>query len=347
MIKKFFAFTLAMLFVLNTAAFADTKKPKGRKAASQTNRLVALLPASDGVMFLDVQRLLNEALPQVLSSNPQKLNEINEQIDQIKAQTGFDVRQFEQIAVGVTLKQTATAKTAVEPVVLAHGKYNSDALLALAKIALKGKYREEKVGSKAIYIFAAREILAENKSRFTGNSMLKIFDFLLKKMPSEIAVTSLNANTLAIGSIARVRETVEGKARVGADVAALLNRKPNSVMSFAAKTPVGLSQFFQLDDDMLGQSLSSIRQLYGALNLNGENIVGTVSAKSLNAEQAKSLEETLGGMQALIRGFLSSARSDEKQVYARIVEGAKITRVGTEVTIDLQIANTDAALLIK
>ena len=347
MIKKIFAFTLALLFVLNTAAFADTKKPKVRKTANQTNRLVALLPASDGVVFLDVQRLLNEALPQILAANPPKLNEINEQIDQIKARTGFDVRQFEQIAVGVTLKQTAASKTTVEPVILARGKYNSDALLTLAKIALKGKYREEKVGSKAVYIFAAREILTENKSRFTGNSMLKILDFLLKKMPSEIAVTSLNANTLAIGSIARVRETVENKARVGADIALLLNRKPNSIMSFAAKTPVGLSQFFDLDDDALGQSLAAIRQIYGAVNLSGENIVATLSAKSLNAEQGKSLEETLGGMQALIRAFLSSARSDEKQVYARIVEGAKITRVGTEVTIDLQVANTDAALLIK
>lgn len=347
MINKFFAFTLAMLFVLNTAAFADTKKPKARKAASQTNRLVALLPASDGVMFLDVQRLLNEALPQILAANPQKLSEINEHIDQIRAQSGLDVRQFEQIAVGVTFKQTATAKTAVEPIVLAYGKYNSDALLTLAKIALKGKYREEKIGGKAVYIFAAKEILTENKAKFTGNSMLKIFDFLSRKMPSEIAVTSLNANTLAIGSIARVRETVENKARVGADITMLLNRKPNSIMSFAARTPVGMSQFFNLDDDMLGQSLSSIRQIYGAVNLSGENIVATVGAKSLNAEQAKSLEETLGGMQALIRGFLSSARSEEKQVYARMVDSAKITRAGTEITIDLQVANADVGLLIK
>jgi len=347
MIKKIFAFTLAMLFLLNASAFADTKKPRGKKAASQTNRLVALLPASDGVMFLDVQRLLNEALPQILSANPAKLNEINEQIEQLKTQTGFDVRQFEQIAVGVTLKQTTTAKNTVDPVILARGKYNSDALLTLAKIALKGKYREEKVGNKAFYVFAAREILAEHKAKFNGNSMLKIFDFLSKKMPPEIAVTTVDANTLAIGSIARVRETVESKAKVGADVAALLNRKPNSIMSFGANTPVGLQQFFDLDDDMLGQSLSAIRQIYGAVNLSGGNVVAFVGAKSTNAEQAKSLEETLGGMQALVKGFLSSARSDEKKVYARIVESAKITRAGTEVSIDLQIPNTDVGLLIK
>ncbi|MDQ3800124.1 MAG: hypothetical protein M3384_11770, partial [Acidobacteriota bacterium] len=299
------------------------------------------------VMTLDVQRLLNEALPQILSGNPAKLNEINEQIDQIKNQTGFDVRQFEQIAVGVAFRQTASLKNTFDPVVLARGKYNSEALLTLAKIALKGKYREEKAGNKAVYIFAAREILAENKARFTGNSALKIFDILLNKMPSEIAVTTLDARTLAIGSIARVRETVETKAKVGADVATLLNRKPNSIMSFAANTPVGLSQFLRLDEDMLGQSLTSIRQLYGAVTLNAGNVVGFVGAKSTSPEQAKSLEEMLGGVQAIAKSFLGNARGEQKQVYARILDSAKITRAGAEVSIDFQVANADVAVFIK
>ena len=349
MIKKIFAFTLALLFVLgnSSAVFADTKKPKGKKtAASQTNRLVALLPASDGVIFVDMQRLLNDALPQIFAANPARLTEINEHIDQIKMQTGFDVRQFEQIAVGVAFKQSA-AKNTVEPVILARGKYNSDALLTLAKIALKGKYREEKVGGKAVYIFAAREILNEHKAKLAGNSPDKIVDFLLRKMPAEIAVASVDANTLAIGSIARVRETFESKAKIGADLAALVNRKPNSIMSFAAATPNGLKQFLELDDDMLGQSLASIRQLYGTVNVAGGNVLASITAKSINAEQAKSLEETLAGFQELGRGLLKNARGDDKKVYARIVDTAKITRVGTDVSIDLQAANTDVAFIIK
>jgi hypothetical protein len=98
---------------------------------------------------------------------------------------------------------------------------------------------------------------------------------------------------------------------------------------------------------MFGQSLGSIRQLYGTVNVANGNVLATVTNKSTNAEQSKSLEETLSGMQALAKGFLSSARSDEKKVYARIVENAKITRAGTEVSIDLQVANADVAFLIK
>lgn len=348
MIKKFFAFTLALLFVLNTtAAFAgDTKKPKSKKAAVQ-NRLVTLLPASDGVILVDLQRLLNDALPQIFSANPAKLNEINEQIDQIKTQIGLDVRQFEQIAVGVSFKQTAAAKNTVDPVILARGKYNSEALLTLAKIAGKGKYREEKVGSKAIYIFAAKELLAEHKAKITNNSPNKIFDFLSQKLPSEIAVATVDANTLAFGSIARVRETFESKAKIDPNLALLVNRKPNSIMSFAANTPTGLKQFIDLDDDMLGQSMGSIRQLHGAVNVAGGNVMSSVTAKLINAEQAKSLEETLGGLKGLISGILTGARGDDKKVYARIIESAKITRLAADVSIDLQVANADVALLIK
>jgi hypothetical protein len=347
MIKKFFAFTLALLFVLNgTAVFADTKKPKGKKSAGQT-RLVSLLPASDGVVLIDVQRLLNDALPQILSSNPAKLNEINEQIDHLKTQIGFDVRQFEHIAVGIAFKQTANAKNLVDPVILLRGKYNSEALLTLAKIAGKGKYREEKAGNKAFYIFAAKEILAEHKAKITGNMPDKFLDTLMQKLPSELAVATVDGGTLAIGSVARVREMFESKAKIDPSLTALVNRKSSSILSFAASTPTGLKQFINLDDDMLGQSMSAIRLLHGSVDVAGGNVVSSVTAKLINAQQAKSLEETLGGLQGLIKGLLASARGDDKKVYARIIENAKITRLGTDVTVDAQVANADIALLIK
>jgi hypothetical protein len=347
MIKKFFALTLAMLLLLNAAAFADTKKPKGKKTAIQTNRLVALLPASDAAMFVDMQRLLNDALPQILSSDPAKLNEINARIDSIKTQTGFDVRQFQQIAVGINFIPTTTLKNTIDPVVLARGKYDSNAFLTLAKIALKGKYREEKSGSKTIYVFAARDILTEHKSKITGNSPDKFFDFLLKKMPPEISVAAVDANTLAIGSLNRVRDTLESKNRIGADIAALASRKPNSMMSFGANTPTGLRQFLDLDDDVLGQSLASIHQLSGAVNFVEGNAVISLGAKSVNAEQAKALEETLGGLQAFGKSLLSGASGEKKKVYAKMLDGAKITRAGMEVAIDLQVASADLGLLIK
>jgi hypothetical protein len=102
-----------------------------------------------------------------------------------------------------------------------------------------------------------------------------------------------------------------------------------------------------LDDDMLGQSLSAIRQLSGAVNLVEGNAVVSLGAKSVNAEQAKALEETLGGLQAFGKSLLSGTSSDKKKVYAKMLDSAKITRAGTEVAIDLQVPSADLGLLIK
>jgi hypothetical protein len=64
--KLFAIFTLSVL-VLNTAgwAMADTKAKKVADSAA----IVAMLPASDGVVVFDIKTFLGSALPQMLSGN--------------------------------------------------------------------------------------------------------------------------------------------------------------------------------------------------------------------------------------------------------------------------------------
>lgn len=351
MTKKLLVLTLTAIFALNASVFADAKKPRGQKKTaaaaarqiSQQQTLAAALPASDGAIVIEAQRLLNEAMPQILAGNPQKLAEINAEIEEIKTRTGLDMRQFEQIAVGVAFRQ----KT-VDPAILARGKFSAAALLTAAKFAFKDKYREEKIGDKSVYVFSAKEIAARNKPATADSSgQAKTFDFIFNKMPAELAVTVFDANTLAIGSLERVRETLEGKARISAGVLALLKSKPNAAVSFAANTPTGMAQFFNLDDDEFGQSLASIRQIYGAMSVVGANAVVSINAKSVNAARAQALEETLNGLQGLGRGLLGGAKSGDKKVYLALVENLKITRAGAEISLNTQVANSDLAALIK
>ena len=137
--------------------------PAANKSVAQTASLVALLPASDGAVTVNMRRVLSEALPQVLSSNQTMLNKILGEFDKIKNETGLDLRQFEQIAVGVSSKKVSSKDITFEPVVLARGTFNSGALLAVAKVAAKGKYREEKIGGKTAYIFSAKQVVADAK----------------------------------------------------------------------------------------------------------------------------------------------------------------------------------------
>lgn len=341
--NKFSAVFIAFAFVLNGIAFAADKPDDSNK---QINQLAAFLPASDGVLTINITRLLNEAMPQVLVNKPQMLDGINGKIDAIREKTGLDLRQFEQVAVGVATKQISAKEIDLEPAVLLRGKYDAGALVTLAKIASKGKYREEKSGDKTIYIFAPKEIIEQNKPATKDGKGGDAIDRIINRLSKEVAVASFDNKTLAVGTLARVRETLTGKSRIAADVLSLANRQPNAVVNFSMNLPNGLSQFVKLDNDEFGATLDSIRQLSGAADVADGNATLSLAAKTTKPEQAQSLQETLKGLQDLGKNLLGSAKSADKQTIGRIIGSVKIARNLTEVTIDLQVPQSDIDTLL-
>lgn len=349
--KKFFAFlsTFALILSALSVSFAQPKRQFVKTTASQTNALAALLPASDGVINVDLKRLMNEALPQILATNPEILSEINTKIAEVQTKTGLDMRQFEQLAVGVAFKQVSDQEVDFAPLILARGKFNAGGLLALAKVAAKGKYREEKVGEKTVYVFSAREIIQDNKPQIANSTLGKWLDKALNSLKNEIAVTTYDDNTLVIGTLERVTETFTKTTRINASVLAFINRKPNAVLSFGGSTANGLKPFFSLgkfDNDETAKILGGVRSVYGSLDVASGNVVVSVAAKSVDAKNAEDLELSLSGLQMIGKGFLGGAKGADKEVYARMIENARISRKASEVTLDLQVPQTDINILL-
>ena len=127
-------------------------------------KLAGMLPASDGVMTLNAKRLFGEALPQMLAANPTMLAEINGHTENLKQRTGIDIRQFDRVAVGTTIKETSPGVVAFDPVVLAEGKYTPESLLVAVKFASGGEYREEKVSGRTDLCFYAQEAGCRSRS---------------------------------------------------------------------------------------------------------------------------------------------------------------------------------------
>ena len=346
MFNKLFAFFVFGVLMFNSvgAVFADTKGKK-KSAKNQANALVALLPASDGAAAFDVKRFFDSALPQILSGNQPMLAKILAQIDEMKTKTGIDVRQFEQVAVGVGINKVTATEFDFAPVALMRGQINAPALIALAKIAANGKYREEKAGDKTIYIFNLREAAADKIPADDAEKAAQAAKFL-DKVPDEIAVAAFDANTLAVGTPARVNQTLTTKTRIAADVSGLLGRNQNSVMTFASKIPGGMSSLLPLDNDELGKNIDAIQYLYGSADVVGANANLQISAKTLKNEQAQSLLETLQGLQGLGKMFLGSSKKPQNQVYGRFIDSVKLTRSLNVVNFNLDIPQTDIDVLI-
>jgi hypothetical protein len=328
---RVFAVIVLGVLVLNLggSTFADTKARK-----TNSGQLVSMLPASDGVVTFDVKRFFVDALPQVLASNQPMLANVTGKLDEIETKLGIDVREFDDVAVGVAVKQLAVKKYDVDPVVIARGQTNSAALIGAAKLASKSKYREQRIGDRVMYIF-------DMKSAGVAQPGAKVLDEM-----TEVAVTSLDDRTIAFGDVARVRQTLEAKTRVGADLVGMLERSPSSVASFAAKPPEGLKAFLPLENDELGKNIDSIKYLYGSANVAAGTATIQVTARTLQNAQATSLYETLNGLQMLGKAFLGGSQSGNRVVYSRLIDSAKFSVKANEVLFEISVPQSDIDILV-
>lgn len=341
-LKLFAIFTLSV-FLFNTALIAQNRvRPR---AVINTAEIVSLLPASDAVAVIDVKRFLNTALPQMLSGNQQMLAEVTRGLDEAKTKTGIDFRQFDIVTAGFTAIKVKEKEYDFDSVIIARGQIKAGALIAAAKLASNGKYREEKVGERTIYIFEPKEIAEQNLPQTQGKAAGMIKK-TLGGFSKEMAVTALDAGTLAFGSIEKVKETLAGTSKVGTDVSGLLNKTTSSVMTFAARVPEGMSVFLPLENDQLGKDIDSIKYLFGTMDVSGNTTSISATARTLQTEQAVSLRDTLEGLQMLGKAFLGNAKGADKKVYARLIENVKFTAKGNDVSMDLLIAQTDMNFLV-
>ena len=343
--SRIFALGLLGVLLLNIAGpvLADTRGTAVKK--SPANQLALLLPASDAIVTLDVKRFFGVALPRLLSANQTVLADILGKVDEMKATTGIDIRQFEYLAAGVTAKKTGEKQYDLEPVVIIRGQVNAGGLLGAAKLAANGKYREERAGEKTIYVFAAKDIAAQAKQQVPGGKT-GMADRIIGKLSEEVAVSTIDANTLVLGSLPRVRQALSGKSTVGSDLTGMLGKGETSVVSFAAKLPAGMKSFLPIDNDELGKNIEAIRYIYGNVDMTADSLSVDMTARTLQNAQASALLDTLQGLQMVGKALLGGSKAPDKQIYARLVEKANFSVKGNEVMLDLQVPQTDIDVLV-
>jgi len=335
------------VLLLNIAVFAkpDTRSTAVKKARAA--KLVAMLPASDGVVSFDSKRFLSEALPKILSSNQPMLAEVNAKITEMENRTGIDLRKFDQVAVGVAFKQISAKETDYDTVAIASGDVNAGALIALGRLASNGTYRTEKIGERTVYVFTVKDVLQKASTKSTNSTVTDVVDKALKGMTKDIAVTAFDSNTLVMGSLARVTETLEGRSRVAAELSGLLSQKDTSVLTFAAKAPGSLRQMLPLDNDELGNSINAIQTLSGSMDVAVAGTAVSMLARTKTADQATGIKDLLDVGQMLGKSVFGNSKRPDQQIYARLIKAAKFDAKGTDVTLDILVPQADIDMLIK
>jgi hypothetical protein len=279
---KVAAILVAVFVYLQIDSNAQTR---ARTSAQPAPNLLASLPESDAVAQIRVRRLINDVMPRLLAGNPAKLAQANADIDQFKTRTGVDPRAFDQIALSVRYSYPSEGITKLQTVGLAKGSFNPGAIVAAGRLAANGKYREEKYQGKTIYVF-----LLDQEVRFLG-----LFGFKVR----QLAASPLDANTLAIGDPQSVRSVIDvgrGRKHANAELIALASRDTDAIIGFGSNVTAALLNNLDIGNASIANDLSAVRQIYGSVGTDEKDVELFVGARTVNADSARNLGDTLEGL---------------------------------------------------
>lgn len=342
--RNIYTSTLALfvaLAALAGASKAQTRRPGGgasRPAATQTAapaRQAVPLPASDAVLAVDLRRLLTEAVPRALAGDAARLAAVNADVEQFKARTGIDARAFDTLTAGVRLTNPSPGVTKIDHMVaVARGTFRADVLVAAGRLAAQGKFNEEKHGGKSVYVFSL-------------DDHIKLFG-LLKMRVRDLAVTVLDANTLAVGEPEAVRATIDAQAGRGRVDADLLNfaRTPDDLIMFAGSVPPALLAGIELGTPELNRAVASVRRFSGSVGTTAAGYQMQATLRTLNAADARGLGDTLEALKQ-VAPMLISMSGERGRFAKRAVESLRITTQASEVRLRLELAQGDLAALLR
>ncbi|HLM58368.1 MAG TPA: hypothetical protein VK422_19850, partial [Pyrinomonadaceae bacterium] len=196
-------------------------------------------PESQAVLFVNVRRIIHEALPRTMP--PAEYDKLLAEPQKV----GFDIRSLDYAVAGIRFADPAKPAGLPEVIVVIKGSFNADTLLALGRVALgtqkEVKTRRETYGSKTIEIIDTSFISGPPKPSADGSTPPP------KPSPyPEVAIMALDANTLVAGVPAYVRSFVDsagGQGRLKASTVELAAKDPNSLWSLTADIPASLPEY--------------------------------------------------------------------------------------------------------
>jgi hypothetical protein len=303
---------------------------------AKTPDIFSFVPASDGVVVVDANRLLNETLPRVFAGDAAKLAQINSELDKFKTDTGIDARAFERVVVSARYTHPSPTVTKLEPVAIAQGKFDARAVMLAARLSGKGRVREEKYRGATIVVI-------------TVNDEMKLFG-LWNMRVRDLAITALNANTVALGTPATVRTAIDAgrtPRRDSVDLVSMATRDPQAVIGFGANVPKALWSSLNLGTDAIAQDVGSIRQAYGSVGTTETDVALTIVARTDTPASAKNLGDTLTGLKQLAAMLVLSMPADRRALAQSAVANLTINARTNEVEIRTQVAAANLASIMK
>jgi hypothetical protein len=322
------AFLIPLLSILLTASIsAHAQKiltgPLPTNAPNQ-NVLASLgsLPEADALLYVNPQRLLNEAAPRLM---PEKdLADMRKGFEELKKNIGVDPTKIEYLVIATRFSKPSADLSFRPPefLLVAGGDFSAESLLTLAKLAAGEKLRDEKYGNKTLGVMTIDPILKEAEK----NPILRAY--------SELGIVGLNQTTIAVGSIPYLKAAVdagEGNGRITPANLNSLLRDPTVLISAAGSPWSSFSKSFGLRgteaNARAARCDTRLGDFYGSVTMDSTNFLLRGSMNADNPDTAKIFANLISGFVRQASSFADpSAQSAFKSVSITAEENDVVVR---------------------
>ena len=310
------------------ALVALTLAPQSARA--QTANPFDALPESEAVIVVNIRRILDEAVPRVLSKDPATLARMNDGLSQMRALSGIDIRSANRIVVGV--RSVANARPDDVKAVIVMEMNDAEKLMSLIRSDkdAAAQLREDSYQGKSIFIMP--------KGAQSANAPATA-----RKLKFDIAISVLDAGTILFGTPEEVRSAIDAsagrRARVSAEMVAAATRHANALFGMSVLVPPSLtSNLFgakQTDgaapENAIAKAVSSVKQVSAALGLAPAGFDVVLAGRTTTGDEAKNLGDMLNGLKAL--ATMSAPKGEQERMLQGVVRGVDISNNGNEVVL--------------
>jgi len=343
MTRKIHASLLALLMIAAFALAGGNSLPKANAAAASPE-LLSALPPSDIIAYVDADRVSTDAIPTIFAAEPQTRARLEDALNDVKREIGFDPRTIEAVAIGFNLSDSQRAR-GYDFTFLMRGRFDATATIEAGFDAAFKKVPGALEKQTRLYEGRTIYVLAPISRANTENDAQPEAE--REPGAHTMVFVALDPNTVAFGNLKSVQATIDaslGRARVDDELVQLATRTPNAVASFSGNVPPEMAR--SLFGNKLKGNLNSVKQVYGSFNLAGGEAEALVNLRTETGDQARQLSTTLNGfkLMAKIGGAQLTGRDKSLEPLLR---GLSINAVDNEVQFTLKVAATDLAPFVR
>ena len=311
------------------------KSPANSAASTVPSELLALLPASDALAVVDVNRLFNEVVPTLVSSQAGGLDKMAKELTEFTQKTGIDPTKVNSAVLGLSLKGLQATGT----IIISGVDLNAQQIEAAMK-EFKAEFKTADYKGKTVY-----SLISKVKPAEAGPVSVKT---------DEMALASLGGQKFVVGDLSAVKNVIDistGAAKGGVTpemISALNETKASAMVRFALSLPETLKTE-AADQGDLFKSVSTIKMILGTfdvaadLSLSLDTLMRTTSQKD-----ATELADGLKGLVSLVKGIFGGSSGDQKMdALGQLLDQVKIDSKLNDVSLSIALSRATLDQLLK